>query len=74
VSAVEIIVSRYDFVNRSRVILRCSRCGTTTWHVAIEDADLYEQASREHVCGKPILTGERVAFRRLLQRLAGGVA
>jgi hypothetical protein len=44
-------VRRRDFVYRSTIVLRCEKCGTTTFGVAIEDAAFYEAAMLEHVCG-----------------------
>jgi hypothetical protein len=64
----EVAVTRTDFKRRSRVHLSCSKCGGTTVHVPMSEADIYEDGFREHLCGvmTPLDMGERPAFRRLL--------
>lgn len=71
--SVDVDVTRTDYVRRSKVHLRCSGCGTTTVWVPIEEAVIYEEGWREHVC-YPVAEDDvlpRPAFRRLLVHMMG---
>lgn len=62
-------VTRHDFVRRSRVVCKCTKCGTTTMHVPIAEADMFEAGFREHVCGTAPIPPESLALRRMLAAL-----
>lgn len=64
-------VTRRDFVRRSRVHLRCPKCGSTTITCDIDDAEIYEAGMREHVCGAAPVPPEALALRWMLRSLAG---
>jgi hypothetical protein len=69
-SAPTVSVRRRDFIQRSRVWMKCSACGTTTIHCDVFDADIYERGFNEHVCRVSDI-GERVHLRRMLRLMAG---
>lgn len=65
------------FKVRGTVVLRCPRCGTTTWSCAMDDVEFYEAVSREHVCGLSPSKMRRALrsrphLRALLERAATG--